>query len=172
MDERSLYRDRPRWPIGGSGQSKRPNARPVAFLCLTLVMILVCNGCGAADVANTNTDNFPTTYPGIFVSPTSINFGSIRVGASSPLYPIVVMSIGDAPLVLSKWDSNFPFQGYYLYLPTTTCTNGLVLAPGQSCHLDVYYQPAIAGALGGQLYIYSNATPNPYPVNFSGTGYY
>lgn len=87
--------------------------------------------------------------PDIYVSPTSLNFGTVSVGSSVTKY-LSVKNEGDGSLNIS-YSLNNPS------LPVVLADNcGGSLSAGASCNISVTYIPTSAGALSGSLYINSN----------------
>src|SRR5262249_20159849 len=93
-------------------------------------------------------------------APTSLDFGSVGIGASRRLQ-VPVINAGTALLSVSGITSSDPTVGA---APTT-----FALAPGETQIVDVTYVPTAAVPLNATLQIQSNATaPGPIPLRGRG----
>ncbi|HKD49574.1 MAG TPA: choice-of-anchor D domain-containing protein [Candidatus Acidoferrum sp.] len=98
------------------------------------------------------------------VSPTSLSFGKVTVGTSSPADMVTVTNTGNASVTLSSITQSGP--GYLLSGGAAPVT----LAPSQKLTLSVTFDPTAAGSVSGSISIVSNATGSPAVVSLSGTG--
>jgi len=96
------------------------------------------------------------------VSPTSLSFGSVTVGASSPLNGSLTAS-GASVTVTSASLNNGEFVLSGISLPAT-------LTAGQSAPFTVTFTPQASGATSGSLSFSSNATNSPAAQSMTGTG--
>lgn len=102
--------------------------------------------------------------PHISVNPTSVNFGSVTVGASSD-QTVTVSNTGTDNLVLGS----ISVTGTYFSRQGGTCAaNGQTLTPGASCTIIVRFSPGASGTFNGNLAIPSNDVNVNVPL--SGTG--
>src|SRR5215831_18603841 len=100
-------------------------------------------------------------------SPTSIAFGSIAVGSTSPIMKTTLTNTGKATVTFASdaISAEFSWGG------TGTCYNpGGTLAPGASCTFSAKFTPTAAGTVNGKITIASNASNPTLTVPLSGTG--
>jgi hypothetical protein len=105
--------------------------------------------------------------PAVSLTPTSLGFGSIAVGATSAASTVTVKNTGTAALSLSSIAITGTGAGSF-QKTATTC--GSSLSAGSSCTVSVAFKPAAAGALTASLKITDNASGSPQAVTLSGTG--
>jgi hypothetical protein len=103
------------------------------------------------------------TTPGqLAMSPTTLNFGSVKVGSSSALTG--TLSASAAPVTVSSastGSSEFTLSG--IALPVT-------LAAGQSTGFTVTFKPTASGTATAAVTFSSNATNAPTTQSVTGTG--
>jgi hypothetical protein len=100
--------------------------------------------------------------PTAVVFPTEINFGSVKVGQKSAVASVQLSSAGNRKLSISS------VQVTGNFVETNNC--GRQLKIGQSCTIQVYFQPQIIGVQNGIITIKDNALGTYQRVNLSGTG--
>lgn len=98
------------------------------------------------------------------ISPTSLSFGNVTVGTSSPAETVTVTNTGNSSVTISSITQSG--AGYLLSGGATPVT----LAPSQKLTLSVTFDPTAAGSLNGSVSIASNASGSPAVINLSGTG--
>ena len=91
--------------------------------------------------------------PQIAVSPSSIDFGDVRVGEASPPQEITLLNSGTAPLHLMASVFTGPATDNF-QLGDTSCGNEL--GPGESCTLQCIFVPQEAGNSTAFLEIHSD----------------
>jgi hypothetical protein len=128
-----------------------------------------------------------TPAPLLQISPTSLNFGTQAVGATSPARTVTLKNVGNIPVNIAHIAITDDFA------ETNTCIPSFrpilqpiagvarervslvaaripppvifapvgVLQPGASCTISVTFTPAAPGELPGTLTIYDNATSDP-----------
>ncbi len=131
-------------------------------------------GAGAASgslsvVSNASNSPLNITFSGtgtaagqLSVSPTSLSFGSVTVGSSSPLNGSLTAS-GASVTVTSASLNNGEFVLSGISLPAT-------LAAGQSTPYTVTFTPQASGATSASLSFSSNASNSPAAQSMTGTG--
>lgn len=107
-------------------------------------------------------DDIAAGVPGIGVQTRSFNFGSVRVGTSSPQRSLVITSTGTAPLLITGIRLSGDYNG------SSNCPRSL--APGATCALTGTFKPTATGARPGSVTITSNAPDSPTVIQLSGTG--
>jgi hypothetical protein len=124
----------------------------------------------------TNASNSPNTVPltgmGIApatVSPTSVNFGNVVVGATSSLETVTLTNNQASSLTVSSLavTSGTP----YAINPSSTCLTPTVAANGGTCTVVLTVTPASVGTQpAGTLTINTNASNSPNTVPLSAKG--
>ncbi len=100
------------------------------------------------------------------LNPTSINFGSVVVGVTSPVLTTTLTNTGTASLTITNdaitaGDFNWGGKG--------TC-NYNTLAPGSSCTYSAKFTPTATGTRTGTITIYSTASDSTVTLPLSGIG--
>src|SRR5580700_7329470 len=100
------------------------------------------------------------------LNPTSINFGSVTVGVTSPVLTTSLTNTGNASLTItndsiSAGDFNWGGKG--------TCNYG-TLAPGASCTYSAKFTPTATGTRTATITIYSTASDSTVTLPLSGVG--
>jgi hypothetical protein len=100
------------------------------------------------------------------LNPTSISFGSVTVGQTSPVLTTTLTNTGTASLTitsdsLSAGDFNWGGKG--------TC-NYNTLTPGSSCTYSAKFTPTATGTRTGTIMIYSTASNSTVTLPLSGIG--
>ena len=124
------------------------------------------NGFSDAFVAKISTETSTTPTPIANVSPTSINFGSHPVNTSSAPQTITVTNTGTADLIIN----NLMIAGLNptdFQIVSNMCT---VVRPGNSCTIQVRFNPTATGTRSATLNIFNNASNSPLQVTLSGNG--
>ncbi len=102
---------------------------------------------------------------GVSVSPTSLTFGTVVVGQTSPNKTVTLTNNSGSTLLITSITTS----GDFAQTPgTKPC--GSSLANGLSCTIKVSFTPTQLGARTGTLSIYDNASNSPQTVALSGTG--
>ncbi len=120
--------------------------------------------------ANTNTSNaslnvVPPVAPGATLSLTNLNFGAVGIGQSSATQRTVVTSSGQLPLIISSIQAVGDFS-YISDCPLAPAS----LVVGDTCNVDVNFNPLSVGNATAFLYVNSNAPFTPAIVVLNGTG--
>jgi mono/diheme cytochrome c family protein len=103
-----------------------------------------------------------TAQPAISVSPASVDFGSVAVGAIE-VRAITLQNTGAADLVVSSIGTSGP--------PFSVSAPGCAtLAPAQSCTVNVRFAPGATGSVTGTLSVLHNAAGSPSTVALGGRG--
>ena len=100
------------------------------------------------------------------LNPTSISFGSVTVGQTSPILTTTLTNTGNASLTItndsiSAGDFNWGGKG--------TCNYG-TLAPGATCLYSAKFTPTAAGTRTGTITIYSTASNSTVTLPLTGIG--
>jgi hypothetical protein len=96
-------------------------------------------------------------------SPTSVNFGKVKVGQTSKQVSITLKNTGTAQLVMS----DISISGFFA-LPVNKCAAGV--KPGTHCNVYVTFTPHAAETETGTLTFTDNASNSPQTVALMGVG--
>lgn len=105
-----------------------------------------------------------TAIPVVTLSPSSLNFGSQKVGTTSNPQNVTLTNSGDADLNISSIVTTGDFS------QTNTCPVGGNLAAGSYCTIAVTFTPTAPGTRNGALTITDNAPGSPQSVPLTGVG--
>ena len=94
------------------------------------------------------------------VKPSSLQFGSIKVGSNSAAQTITLSST--AALTIASITASGDFT------QNNNCGSGL--SAGGSCTINVVFSPTVAGARSGSVTITDSDQTSPQTVTLSGTG--
>ena len=130
-----------------------------------------CSGTGTCRVTMSAAKAVTATFnssssPAVTLTPTSLNFGAVATGVTSPIKTVTLKNSGKATLTITAItitgtnSSDFP--------ETTTCTSSL--AAGAACIIKVQFRPSATGARSASVSITDNAAGSPQQVPLSGTG--
>jgi hypothetical protein len=129
---------------------------------------------GAFQVAVGNFNNagcgpyVPTTFNVLLapetatVSPSSLAFGSVAAGTTSPSKSVKLTNSGTGALSINSIAASGDFA------QTNNCSTSL--AAGNSCTINVTFNPSITGAITGALTFTDGAATSPQLVKLTGTG--
>jgi hypothetical protein len=109
--------------------------------------------------------------PVIFVSPTSVDFGTLPQGSLSPVYIVTVRNDGAASLVIGSLSIGGANPSQFVKTAPKDFCSGRTLAPnGGTCTAGVKFQPTATGVQNGTLQIPSNDPVTPVAtVGLTGT---
>jgi hypothetical protein len=100
------------------------------------------------------------------LNPTSISFGSVTVGVTSPILTSTLTNTGNASLTIT---SNSISAGDFTFGGKGTC-NTNAMAPGSSCTYSAKFTPTASGTQTGTITIYSTASNSTVTLPLSGIG--
>jgi hypothetical protein len=98
---------------------------------------------------------------------TTFNFGSQLLTTTSAVQSITITNCGSAPLNISS--VSLTGFGTNDFSVTNTCTGGPI-APGNTCTVNVVFNPQVAGARQATLIIADDAVGSPTTLTLTGTG--
>ncbi len=102
------------------------------------------------------------------LSPTSINFGSVTVGQTSPVLTTTLTNTGNASLTIT---SNSLSAGDFSWGGKGTCNSvNNTLAPGSSCLYSAKFTPTATGTRTATIMIYSTASNSAVTLPLLGIG--
>jgi FG-GAP-like repeat/Abnormal spindle-like microcephaly-assoc'd, ASPM-SPD-2-Hydin len=103
----------------------------------------------------------------IKVSPSSLTFGSQRVGTKSAAQVVTATNEGSAEILYNS--IGIGGKDGKDFSETDNCT-GRFIPPGGACKVSVTFAPTKTGTRSGALYIVPEGTVSPQPVALTGTG--
>jgi hypothetical protein len=103
--------------------------------------------------------------PVVSLSPTSLAWSNVVVGATGSTKTVTLTNTGTATLNISSVAASGDFA-----VKTVAKSCGATVAAGKSCSIDVTFTPTQLGARTGTLTITDNAANSPQTVALSGTG--
>jgi hypothetical protein len=122
---------------------------------------------------NTNIGSFAFTScgggggPAVTLVPTSLKWGKVTVGTTTPPKTVTLTNSGNATLNISSIAISGDFA---LKTVAKSCSTTKPVAPGANCVFKVTFKPTKTGLRTGDLIIGDNAPNTPQDVPLSGTG--
>ncbi|MFZ0685959.1 MAG: choice-of-anchor D domain-containing protein [Terriglobales bacterium] len=104
--------------------------------------------------------------PIVSLSPASLAFGNVNLGATSAAQPVVLTNTGNAALVITS--IGFTGTNSADFAETDNCPG--TLNPSAQCTLMVTFTPSLVGAESASLQFTDNAADSPETVSLTGTG--
>ena len=101
-------------------------------------------------------------------SPSSLNFGNIIAGTTSPPQTVTVKNLGSSNVTLGTLYKTIAIRSEFV-LRAVNC-NGKTLAPTQSCTFTVAFAPKTTGYKTGSVVIPSDDPVSPNTITITGTG--
>ena len=120
--------------------------------------VTITDNAGTQTVALTGNGSAPVS-----LSSSSLNFGSMAVGATSAARAVTLNNRQSVPLNFSSISASGPFL-----VATNTC--GTSIAANSSCSVGIEFSPTALGAATGTLTFGDDALLSPQTVSLSGTG--
>jgi hypothetical protein len=143
---------------------------PRGFQGVRSASLVLTMGANTSSVALSGTA--VTSGPALTVTPMNIDFGMVPLGSTSATQAVTLQNTGGAGLVISNISyNNSSFLDNNPTVAARDCglaasaTGSIVLAPSQTCVLQVACRPLSAGSNGGDIQIETNA---PYYARYSG----
>jgi sugar lactone lactonase YvrE len=124
------------------------------------------NQSGSFTVTGTGT---AAAAPVASLSPTTVNFGGVVLGATAPVQNVVLSNTGTATLTgiaVSIGGTNA--SDFAINTAATTC--GSTLAASSTCNIGVTFTPASAASFTAKLSVADDATGSPQTTTLNGTG--
>lgn len=131
----------------GCPRSLRPGARRPLLIITVLAM-----ACGATAITAAAEPAKKPPPSSLVITPASLKFGKIELGAKSPAQSVTITNKGSAPVTFSASAEGFDFINV-----TTGCYSetGTTLAPGASCILTVRFEPSYSGLRTSAIKVFS-----------------
>jgi cytochrome c553 len=100
-------------------------------------------------------------------SPSSLDFGTVGVGAQSAIRSFTIKAGAAAGSITSVSSSN---NVEFLLAGGSCLATPVSLAQDGTCTLQVIFAPGVGGARSSTISIVDNGTPNPLTISVAGTG--
>ena len=131
--------------------------------CLAVLSITGCTGLTSAGSPAAKTTPPVTSTGTLSASPTSLNFGNVEMGFSSP-QTLTLTNTGTSAVTISQ--ANFTGSGFGIVGGMSSAS----IAAGQSNAYQIQFAPTALGSAAGSMSIVSNATNSPLAISLSGNG--
>jgi hypothetical protein len=106
--------------------------------------------------------------PAATLSSNSLFFSSQPIGTTSSVQTVTLANVGSAALIITSVELSGSDAGEFTLSPGTTCANGGVVPPGNTCSLNVTFTPSTSGNKSAVVNVADNAAGSPHMVNLSG----
>ncbi|HXJ91937.1 MAG TPA: choice-of-anchor D domain-containing protein [Terriglobia bacterium] len=148
-----------------------------AGVSCTISVTFVPQATQALSAKVTVTDNAPNSpqsvslsgtgvsVPVVGLSPTSLAFGNVAVGAASAVQTVTLTNTGTAALAISSVALTGTNVG--AFVENNTC--GASVSAGAHCTISVKMQPPSGGSKSAAITIADNAAGSPHAIGLSGT---
>jgi hypothetical protein len=137
--------------------------RHLRFLLIAAIFVMAM---GASQIP-TRVDAKSNNYS-LSTTPTSLNFGNIIAGTTSPSQTVTVTNLGSTNVTLGTLYKTDTIRSEFV-LRAANC-NGKTLAPTRSCTFTVAFAPKTTGYKTGSVVIPSDDPASPKTVTITGTG--
>jgi len=127
-------------------------------------LTIASNGTGSPQAVALTGSGVAQAGPGVLSFVTSVDFGTVVLGATSAPQTLVVTNIGGTAVQVSSVASSQPGE-----FAVTSSTCGTV-APGAACSVSLTFAPASAGERTAALTITSNGAGSPQAAALRGVG--
>jgi subtilase family serine protease len=116
---------------------------------------------------NPQTVSLSGTGTSLKLSPTSLSYGPVTVGQTSPAQTVTISNGTTSTVSLTKIGLTGTFPGDYL-ITNNTC--GATLGGNASCTVSIAFKPTARGDRSASLRVTSNGGGSPQTVSLLGTG--
>ena len=106
--------------------------------------------------------------PRASVSPTSLTFGSVRVGSTSASQTVTLSNIGTGPMTVSA--ASLVGSNFADFRRVADGCTGAVVPVGSNCTVSIAFSPSLRGIRTATLRFSDDASNSPQDVTLSGTG--
>jgi hypothetical protein len=143
-------------------QRQRAKAVILSTACIALALSITDNARGSPQASRL----YRTGTPAVSLSPTSLAFGSQKVGRTSTAHTVNLSNTGKTALRITS----LALTGTNArdFAQTNTC--GSSVAASANCTISVTLTPSASGTRTASVSISDNATGSPQTVSFSGRG--
>jgi len=105
-------------------------------------------------------------YPDVRLTPSTLTFGNVEVGYSSPQKSSILKNSGQVDLTISK--VALSGSNPSAYTETNTCVG--TFAPNASCTITVIFTPTASGQQDASITITDNTSAGSSTLNLTGSG--
>lgn len=133
---------------------------------LTGTYRLTCDGSGSIDRWGEIRYRSSTPYGAVTVAPTALTAGDVKVGTTSDLKSVVVTNAGTQDVALGSAS----VLGPWTLLASSTCTDGLLLHPANTCRADLTVTPTAQGDASGMLAVTADTARGSIAVSLVAQG--
>jgi hypothetical protein len=102
----------------------------------------------------------------VTLSTTSLSFGSVQPGVTSPSQSVMLTNTGTGPLAITSIAVTGTDASSFVF--ANSC--GTSVAAGANCTIHGHFTPATTGALTAAITITDNASNSPQSISLSGNG--
>jgi subtilase family serine protease len=136
--------------------------KPTATGTSNGTLVVVSNGTGSPNsIALTGTGT--GTASTLALSPTSLSFGTVKVGATSATQVVTIKNTTSGVVTLTSETVSAPFV-------KTASNCGPSIGNGSYCTVTIAYKPTATGTSNGTLVVVSNGVGSPNSITMTGTG--
>ncbi len=125
---------------------------------------------GGAPAADMIARFVETKTPVFSVTPTSANYGIVKVGKVSPARMFTIKNTGTGNLTITSALTLGGTNPGQFAITARTCTFGLVLVPNATCTVTAAFKPTSAGLKSGYISVPDNAAGHPHHIPLTGKG--
>jgi secreted trypsin-like serine protease len=125
------------------------------------------NQSALSNAASATTQTASAAVAQLTLSPSSLDFGSVKRPATSTPQPVTLTNAGSADLTIASITIAGTNPGDFA-IAANSC--GATLAHGASCTVDVTFRPTARKTRSGTLVITDNAAGSPHVVALTGNG--
>ena len=126
-------------------------------------LVIVDNGAGSPQMVLMSAT---VINPIASLSPSSLNFGTVKTNTTSAAKTITLTNTGTTALTVST----VSVSGNFALATGTSCAHGTMLTPNAHCSILVTFKPTSKGSKSGTLTVTDNALHGTSTAGLSGTG--
>jgi hypothetical protein len=126
-------------------------------------LVIVDNGAGSPQMVLMSAT---VINPIASLSPSSLNFGTVKTNTTSAAKTITLTNTGTTALTVST----VSVSGTFALATGTSCAHGTMLTPNAHCSILVTFKPTSKGSKSGTLTVTDNALHGTSTAGLSGTG--
>ena len=140
--------------------------------CILLAALSVAGGgCVGEELATQTQDLVPVGDFLTLLSPTNtLGFVAQNIGTSSAGQQLTLANSGTVNLTFTSFTFTGLNPGDFAFGPLATCATGTVLAPAQTCVVDVVFTPTAAGPRSTRITVVDSANGTPHIIPIAGLG--
>jgi len=140
---------------------------PTVLGARSATLIFLTNASSSPDSAALSGTGVTPPVPAVSLSPTSLSFGNIVIGATTAAQTVTLTNSGTATLTIASI-ARTGVNAADFAISANTC--GGTLAAGLNCAVSVTFTPSATGVRSAALTFTTNAASSPNSAPLSGTG--